>query len=58
MTMCSPDTILVDATGPDLENAGEWVDFSNSKLTCAAGMTIWLVIVAANVYVLVKLGNP
>lgn len=56
--MCSSDAILLDATGPDLENADEWVDFSNSKLTSAAGLIIWLVIVAANVYVLVKLGSP
>ena len=57
-TMCSSDAILLDATGPDLENADEWVDFSNSKLTSAVGLIIWLVIVAANVYVLVKLASP
>ena len=57
-TMCSSAAILLDATGSDLENADEWVDFSNSKLTSAVGLIIWLVIVAANVYVLVKLGSP
>jgi len=57
--MCSPEAILVDATGPDLANTNdEWVDFSNSKLTSAVGMIIWLVIVLANVYVLAKLGSP
>lgn len=58
-TMCSSEAILVGATGPDLADANdEWVDFSNSKLTSAVGLIIWLVIVVANVYVLVKLGNP
>ncbi|KAM6498889.1 Natural resistance-associated macrophage domain containing protein [Amanita muscaria] len=33
----------------------EWVDFSNSKITIIVGMSIWLVIVVANVYVLVSL---
>ena len=49
---------LMDATEPDLENTDdERVDFSNSKLTSAVGLIIWLVIVVANVYVLVNLGN-
>ncbi|KAF8640377.1 hypothetical protein AX17_000047 [Amanita inopinata Kibby_2008] len=42
----------------DLENAdGELVDFSNSKITFAFGMVIWLIIVVANLYVLVELGR-
>lgn len=55
-----PETSLVDATQPSLENGevdGEWVDFSNSKFTSTVGLIIWLVIVAANVYVLVNIGN-
>ncbi|KAF8893712.1 natural resistance-associated macrophage protein-domain-containing protein [Gymnopilus junonius] len=34
----------------------ELVDYSNNKLTIALGMVIWLVIAAANVYVIVELG--
>jgi len=36
---------------------GELVDYSNNKLTIAVGATIWLVVVAANVYVIVELGR-
>ena len=35
---------------------GEWVDYSNNKLTIAVGVMIWLVVVAANMYVIVELG--
>ncbi|KAH9486175.1 Manganese transporter pdt1 [Psilocybe cubensis] len=41
-----------------LENAddnGELVDYSNNKLTMAVGAMIWLVVVAANMYVIVEL---
>jgi metal iron transporter len=44
---------------PDMvENADtdEVVDFSNNRLTIGVGGAIWLVIVAANFYVLVELG--
>jgi len=34
---------------------GEMVDYSNNKLTIAVGVAIWLLVVAANVYVLVEL---
>jgi len=33
----------------------EIVDYSNNKLTIAVGVAIWLLVVAANVYVLVEL---
>ncbi|TFK21529.1 natural resistance-associated macrophage protein [Coprinopsis marcescibilis] len=33
----------------------EYVDYSNNKLTIAIGIVIWLVVVAANVYVLIDL---
>jgi metal iron transporter len=40
----------------ELGNAGdEWADFSSSKITTLVGVFIWLLIVAANVYVLVSL---
>jgi metal iron transporter len=41
-----------------VENADtdEVVDFSNNRLTIGVGGAIWLVIVAANFYVLVELG--
>jgi metal iron transporter len=35
----------------------EVVDYSNNKLTIAVGAAIWLVVVAANVYVLIDLGR-
>lgn len=41
-----------------LENGGgskQWVDFSNGKITIAVGVVIWLVVVAANMYVIVQL---
>lgn len=44
---------------PDMvENADtdEVVDFSNNRLTIGVGAAVWLVIVAANFYVLVELG--
>lgn len=34
---------------------GELVDYSNNKLTITVGVVIWLVVVAANVYVIVEL---
>lgn len=43
----------------NLESAeeDEVVDYSNNKLTIAVGAAIWLVVVAANVYVLVDLAR-
>ncbi|KAJ2925000.1 hypothetical protein H1R20_g12100, partial [Candolleomyces eurysporus] len=43
----------------DLENAEDYeeVDYSNNKLTIAVGAAIWLLVVAANVYVLVDLAR-
>lgn len=38
------------------EALGEVVDYSNSKLTIGVGAVIWLVVVAANLYVIVELG--
>jgi len=34
----------------------EMVDYSNNKLVIALGVVLWLIIVAANVYVIVALG--
>ena len=48
----------MDSSSVNLENgeAGvEMVDYSNNKFAIAVGSAIWLVIVAANVYVLVDL---
>ena len=41
----------------DIENADgdEVVDYSNNTLTVAVGSCIWLVILAANIYVIVEL---
>ncbi|CAA7264929.1 unnamed protein product [Cyclocybe aegerita] len=46
------------ATAREAEEAdgGEWVDYSNNKLTIVVGGLIWLVVVAANVYAIVELG--
>ncbi|KAM6503089.1 Natural resistance-associated macrophage domain containing protein [Amanita muscaria] len=50
---------IVGRTGDTDQEFGnavdEWVDFSNSKITMMVGMLIWLLIVAANLYVLVNL---
>ncbi|PPQ94583.1 hypothetical protein CVT25_011895 [Psilocybe cyanescens] len=40
----------------DADVQGELVDYSNNKLTIAVGVLIWLVVVAANMYVIVELG--
>lgn len=43
--------------GPDdAEGEATWVDFSNGWLVMGISWTIWLVVVAANVYVIVDLG--
>jgi metal iron transporter len=46
----------------EVENSGdaeleEMVDYSNNKVTIAAGIAIWLIVVAANVYVIVELAR-
>ncbi|KAF9045099.1 hypothetical protein BJ165DRAFT_132574 [Panaeolus papilionaceus] len=46
------------SAGPDMEKDGavDSVDYSNNKLVIGIGAAIWLLVVAANVYVLVELG--
>ncbi|KAF5352802.1 hypothetical protein D9756_006228 [Leucocoprinus leucothites] len=46
---------IAEARAGDVENSDQWVDYSNSKFTTAVGIAIWLVVVAANTYVLVSL---
>ncbi|KAJ3500964.1 hypothetical protein NLJ89_g9555 [Agrocybe chaxingu] len=50
--------VAAPGTPRDAEEAdgGEWVDYSNNKLTIVVGGLIWLVVVAANVYAIVELG--
>lgn len=40
----------------DLEDAVEYVDYSNPKIVTVLGWLLWLVVVAANVYAIVSLG--
>ncbi|KDR85892.1 hypothetical protein GALMADRAFT_235029 [Galerina marginata CBS 339.88] len=42
--------------GVEVAEEGEIVDYSNNKFAIGVGMAIWLVIVAANMYVIVDLG--
>jgi len=47
-----------ERTPADVEGAEEeMVDYSNNKFTIAVGAAIWLVVVAANVYVIVELAR-
>lgn len=39
----------------DVENADQWVDYSNGKVAIFIGIAIWLVVVLANGYVLISL---
>lgn len=39
----------------DVENTDQWVDYSNGKVAIFIGITIWLVVVLANGYVLISL---
>ncbi|KAF9447856.1 natural resistance-associated macrophage protein [Macrolepiota fuliginosa MF-IS2] len=41
--------------GGDVENADQWVDYSNGKVTIFIGILIWLIVVGANGYVLISL---
>ncbi|KAF9478920.1 Nramp-domain-containing protein [Pholiota conissans] len=62
----SSETLAADLQSPGLENRSpdmtenadtdEVVDYSNNRLTIYIGVAIWLVIVAANFYVIVELG--
>lgn len=51
----SPAIAAADAD-PEIPQALDFVDFSSGKLMTSLGCLVWLVIVAANVYVLVSLG--
>ncbi|TFK42220.1 natural resistance-associated macrophage protein-domain-containing protein [Crucibulum laeve] len=56
MSVRKTDTNVDPATHGSAENAGDNTeDFSNSKLTILIGVCIWLVVMAANFYVIVSL---
>ncbi|KAG2022460.1 hypothetical protein CC2G_000207 [Coprinopsis cinerea AmutBmut pab1-1] len=64
MTVSPPGTPASDGPSkiPDAGTAEsaddyEMVDYSNNKLTIAVGVAIWLLVVAANVYVLIDLAR-
>ena len=52
-----PDAVLTNSTLERGESNEEWVDYSNNKLTIGVGAAIWLLVVAANVYVLIDLAR-
>lgn len=52
----APQGMQSSATVVEEGKADEFVDYSNSILTTLIGAAIWLIIVAANIYVLVALG--
>jgi metal iron transporter len=50
-------TVVTSSDGdPEIVQTEEFVDFSSGKVMTSLGWLIWLVILAANVYVLVTLG--
>jgi metal iron transporter len=48
---------IPDAGTAESADDYEMVDYSNNKLTIAVGVAIWLLVVAANVYVLIDLAR-
>lgn len=51
----SPAMYNRDANAVESANEDEVVDYSNNKLTILVGAVIWLIVVAANMYVIVEL---
>lgn len=44
-----------DVSAGEGASSEEWIDYSNGKITIGVGILIWLVIVAANGYVVISL---
>jgi metal iron transporter len=53
-----PAAIRRASQNEDVEQSQETVDFSNGKIVIGLGAIIWVVILAANVYVIVMLAIP